>query len=74
MINPPWYNDSIETLAFNAYAMNISELDELIMYFKNHPSLELNEYNIYNACLQLQLSFCSLSNDEYEYVMKGLNY
>lgn len=74
MINPPWYNDSIEVLAFNAYAMNISELDELIIYFRNHPSLELNEHNICNACLQLQLSFCTLSDDEYEYVMKGLNY
>lgn len=74
MINPPWYNDSIEALAFNTYAMNVSELDELIMYFRNHPSLELNEHNIYNACLQLQLSFCTLSDDEYEYVMKGLNY
>ena len=72
MINPPWYEDPVEQLAFNAYAMNTSELDELIAYFRNRPELELNDRNIYDACLYLRLSFFALSHSEYDYVMKGL--
>ena len=73
MINPPWYNDPVETLAFNAYAMQTSELDELVVYFRNRPWLELNDSNIYDACLALRLSFFALSHSEYDYVMKGLH-
>lgn len=29
-ITPPFYNDPVERLAFNAYAMHTSELDEIV--------------------------------------------
>ena len=34
MITPPWFTDSVETIAFNAYAMHTDELDRLIQYFR----------------------------------------
>lgn len=29
MITPPWYNDPVEEIAFNAYAIHTSNLDEI---------------------------------------------
>lgn len=73
MITPPWFETPVETLAFNAYAMHTSELDELIQYFRMHPELSLDSDNdVSKACICLGLSISHLASDEYEYVKKGL--
>ena len=73
MITPPWFETPVETLAFNAYAMHTSELDELIQYFRMHPVFFLTDENIAAASKELGLSISRLSNDEYDYVMKGIS-
>ena len=73
MITPPWFETSVETLAFNAYAMHTSELDELIQYFRMHPVFFLTDEKIAAASKELGLSISRLSNDEYDYVMKGIS-
>ena len=73
MITPPWFTDSVETIAFNAYVMHTNELDKLIQYFREHPELSLDSDNdVSEACMCLGLSISHLASDEYEYVRKGL--
>lgn len=73
MITPPWFETPVETLAFNAYAMHTSELDELIQYFRMHPVFFLTDEKVAAASKELGLSISHLSNDEYDYVMKGIS-
>lgn len=73
MITPPWFETSVETLAFNAYAMHTSELDELIHYFRMHPVFFLTDEEIAAASKELGLSISHLSKDEYDYIMKGIS-
>lgn len=73
MITPPWFDTPVETLAFNAYAMHTSELDELIQYFRMHPVFFLTDEKVAAASKELGLSISHLSNDEYDYVMKGIS-
>ena len=35
MINAPWYRDSVETLAFNAYAYHSQEVEDVIEMIGN---------------------------------------
>lgn len=35
MITPPWYQDSVETLAFNAYCYHTQEIEDIISMIGN---------------------------------------
>ena len=56
-IDPPWYDDKVERTAFNLYAMNYSELDEIVERIK-YGEDEIEDYD--------------LTKEEYTYVTNAL--
>lgn len=42
-IDAPWYNDPVERLAFNGYAMEQSLLDDVVNYINEHDCDDLRE-------------------------------
>ena len=62
-IDAPWYNDPVERLAFNAYAMHEQEKMDVINYIN-----EYDEDDFATACAAVGSDCYNFDEDEIRYI------
>ena len=72
-VDPPWYNDPIERMGFNLYAINIEERKEKIDYAIQLLAQTSNSEDFRTQVSAFEiagLDISSLTSEEQEYVEK----
>ena len=75
MIDAPWYQDPVETLAFNLYAMNVQELEDIASEFANQArrGVNINDINIQRQiCRIYGVNFDNLADNDIDYLQKAI--
>ena len=76
-ITPPWYSDPVEFLAFNAYAMRTSQLEQVAKEFVEQADRIDDEeslgYMLSAICEENGVSVDTLTEDEQSFLSDEIN-
>ena len=76
-ITPPWYSDPVEFLAFNAFAMRTSQLEQVAKDFAEQADRIDDEEvlsNMFSAiCEENGVSVDTLTEDEQSFLSNEIN-
>ena len=76
-ITPPWYSDPVEFLAFNAYAMRTSQLEQAAKEFAEQADQIDDEEVLSNMlsaiCEENGVSVDTLTKDEQSFLSNEIN-
>ena len=76
-ITPPWYSDPVEFLAFNAYAMRTSQLEQAAKDFAEQADRIDDEEVLSNMlsaiCEENGVSVDTLTEDEQNFLSNEIN-
>ena len=76
-ITPPWYSDPVEFLAFNAYAMRTSQLEQVAKEFVEQADRIDDEealgYMLSAICEENGVSADTLTEDEQSFLSDEIN-
>ena len=76
-ITPPWYSDPVEFLAFNAYAMRTSQLEQVAKDFVEQADRINDEealgHMISAICEENGVSVDTLTEDEQSFLSDEIN-
>ena len=76
-ITPPWYSDPVEFLAFNAYAMRTSQLEQVAKEFAEQADRINDEEVLSNMlsaiCEENGVSVDTLAEDELSFLSNEIN-
>ena len=76
-ITPPWYSDSVEFLAFNAFAMRTSQLEQVAKEFAEQADRINNEEALGNMlaaiCEENGVSVDTITKDEQSFLSNEIN-
>ena len=76
-ITPPWYSDPVEFLAFNAYAMRTSQLEQVAKEFAEQADRIDDEEALSNMlsaiCEENGVSVDTLAEDELSFLSNEIN-
>ena len=76
-ITPPWYSDPVEFLAFNAYAMRTSQLEQVAREFAEQADRIDDEealgYMLAAICEENGVSVDTLTEDEQSFLSDEIN-
>ena len=76
-ITPPWYSDPVEFLAFNAYAMRTSQLEQAAKEFVEQADRIDDEEVLSNMlsaiCEENGVSIDTLAEDELSFLSDEIN-
>ena len=76
-ITPPWYSDPVEFLAFNAYAMRTSQLEQAAKEFAEQADRINDEEVLSNMlsaiCEENGVSVDTLTEDELSFLSNEIN-
>ena len=76
-ITPPWYSDPVEFLAFNAYAMRTSQLEQVAKEFAEQADRIDNEealsHMLSAICEENGVSVDTLTEDELSFLSDKIN-
>lgn len=76
-INPPWYSDSTEFLAFNAFAMRTSQLEQIAEEFVEQAG-QIDDNGVLDdllsaICEENGISIDTLTEDEQNFLSTEIN-
>ena len=76
-ITPPWYSDPVEFLAFNAYAMRTSQLEQVAKDFVEQADRiddeEALDHMLSAICEENGVSADTLTEDEQSFLSNEIN-
>ena len=76
-ITPPWYSDSVEFLAFNAFAMRTSQLEQVAKEFAEQANRIDDEealgHMLAAICEENGVSADTLTEDEQSFLSDEIN-
>ena len=76
-ITPPWYSDPVEFLAFNAFAMRTSQLEQVAKEFVEQADRIDDEdvlgHMLAAICEENGVSVDTLTEDEQSFLSNGIN-
>ena len=76
-ITPPWYSDPVEFLAFNAYAMRASQLEQVAKDFAEQADRiddeEALSHMLSAICEENGVSVDTLTEDEQSFLSDEIN-
>ena len=76
-ITPPWYSDSVEFLAFNAFAMRTSQLEQVAKEFVEQADRiddeEVLGHMLSAICEENGVSVDTLTEDEQSFLSDEIN-
>ena len=77
VITPPWYSDPVEFLAFNAYAMRTSQLEQVAKEFAEQADRIDDEealgHMLSAICEENGVSVDTLTKDEQSFLSDEIN-
>lgn len=76
-ITPPWYSDPVEFLAFNAYAMRTSQLEQIAEEFADQAG-QIDDDGVFDdllsaICEENGISVDTLTADEQNFLSTEIN-
>lgn len=76
-ITPPWYSDSVEFLAFNAFAMRTSQLEQTAKEFAEQANWiddeEVLGHMLSTICEENGVNVDTLTEDERNFLSNEIN-